>query len=160
MRFRVVEHLRSNAIAYLALGVGLLGLGSGAYAAVVLPANSVGARQIRKGSITPAKFNHAAIGGTILHWAQVDAPGDIVSGSRGAHESFPLNDNASYGITWGDTVPHRCTVIATVLGSFIPSEGFISAIKESIKDHTTVLVNTFGIDGARTPQPFSVAVIC
>lgn len=64
MQLRVIDHLRSNVVAYLALCCSMLALSGGAYAAIVLPANSVGARQIRKGSITPSKFNRTTIGGS------------------------------------------------------------------------------------------------
>jgi hypothetical protein len=53
--------LRKNPIAYLAL---FLALGGTSYAAVELPANSVGARQLRNGSVNNAKVKahslHAA----------------------------------------------------------------------------------------------------
>jgi hypothetical protein len=46
-------HLRRNAVAYAALFVAL---GGTSYAAVKLPANSVGARQLRRGAVTAAKI--------------------------------------------------------------------------------------------------------
>jgi len=51
---RALQHLRGNAVAYLALFVALGGTG---YAAVNLPAGSVGTRQLRNGAVTPAKLN-------------------------------------------------------------------------------------------------------
>ena len=146
---RIINHVRSNVIAYLALCCSLLALAGGAYAAVKLPANSVGARQIRNNSITPPKFNHDAIGGTILHWAQVDASGRIVSGSRGARELFPLNDQGAFEVAWGDTIPQRCTVVTTLLRTDTPSPGFISAVKASIGKRTAVIVNTYDTSGVR-----------
>jgi hypothetical protein len=162
MPSRVINHLRSNAIAYLALGCSLLALAGGAYAASSLPANSVGARQIRNGSVTPAKLNHSAIGGTILHWAQVDASGRILSGSRGAREMFTPHSAGTSEITWGDAIPNRCTVMATVQRGFPPSPlaGLISAVKVSAGERTGVIVDTYDTTGARVQLPFSVAVIC
>lgn len=55
----LLGHLRRNLIAYLALFVAL---GGSAYAATALPKNSVGAKQIRKGAVTPAKLSPAALG--------------------------------------------------------------------------------------------------
>ena len=49
---RFLSHLKSNAIAYLAL---FIALGGTSYAAVSLPAGSVGARQIKNHSITPVE---------------------------------------------------------------------------------------------------------
>ena len=73
---RILSHLKSNAIAYLAL---FIALGGTSYAAISLPANSVGTRQIRNGavtikkvangSITPAKLDD--ISGSIAMWARV-----------------------------------------------------------------------------------------
>jgi hypothetical protein len=156
----VITHARSNVIAYLALCSSLLALAGGAYAAVVLPANSVGSRQIRKGSITPAKLNHRTIGGTILNWAQVNASGQIVSGSHGARELAPPNNGNTYGITWGDTVPTRCTVAATIVSLTTPAAGFPNVIKGQANHHTEVDVHTLAINGAPFPLPFSVEIIC
>ena len=46
----------ANVIATLAL---FLALGGGAYAAVTLPPNSVGAKQLKKGAVTPPKISQA-----------------------------------------------------------------------------------------------------
>ena len=48
----------ANVIATLAL---FLALGGGAYAAIQLPKNSVGAKQIKSGAVTPAKISPAAV---------------------------------------------------------------------------------------------------
>ena len=162
MSFRVINHVRSNVIAYLALGCSLLALAGGAYAATSLPANSVGARQIRNGSVTPSKLNHSAIGGTILHWAQVDASGRILSGSRGARELFAPHSPGTSEITWGGAIPNRCTAMATVQRGFPPSPlaGLISSVKVPAGKRTGVIVDTFDTNGARVQLPFSVAVIC
>ena len=74
----ILGHLRANAVAYLALFVAL---GGTSYAAVVLPADSVGRAQLRNGAVSnakladgavgPAKLNPALIGGSIRAWAWV-----------------------------------------------------------------------------------------
>jgi hypothetical protein len=116
MMVRALRHARSNAIAYLALGVSLLALGGGAYAAVVVPANSVGARQLRNGSIAPAKFDRRFIGGTVRRWAKVSADGRVVSLS-GARELEQPNSGGRYLLAWDhDTFSPRCGVIVTVGG--------------------------------------------
>src|SRR5689334_8933419 len=129
MLSRVIGHVRMNVIAYLALGCSLLAMAAGAYATVSLPANSVGSKQIRNNSISSAKLNHRSIGGSIIHWAQVDAAGRIVSGSHGAREIAPLNNGGTYEIGWGNSIPTRCTVMTTVLRSFPPSQpvGYVTA---------------------------------
>ena len=163
MLSRVINHARANVIAYIALGCSLLGLAGGAYAAVKLPANSVGSRQIRNDSITPAKLNHGMIGGTILHWAQVDATGRIVSGSHGVRELAPLNNGGTYGVAWGDTIPTRCTVMATALRS-VPSHRVrrIRDGDEGIgrKAHRSHRRHVRHDSEPATQLGFSVAVIC
>jgi hypothetical protein len=47
----------ANVVATLAL---FLALGGGAYAAIALPANSVGARQLKKRAVTPAKLSRSS----------------------------------------------------------------------------------------------------
>lgn len=49
---RVLSHLRSNVVAYLAL---FLALGGTSYAALSLPKNSVGTQQLKNGAVTGSK---------------------------------------------------------------------------------------------------------
>ncbi|HEY7631380.1 MAG TPA: hypothetical protein VH817_11790 [Thermoleophilaceae bacterium] len=53
MPIAVLHHLRRNLVAYLALFVAL---GGTSYAAVKLPKNSVGTRQLKRGAVTAAKI--------------------------------------------------------------------------------------------------------
>ncbi len=78
---RLTRHIRSNAVAYLALFVAL---GGTSYAALHLPANSVGGRQIRNHVIDPVKLNPKYIAGSVRAWASVNAKGKIVASSGGA----------------------------------------------------------------------------
>ncbi len=78
---RLTHHVRSNAIAYLALFVAL---GGTSYAALEIPANSVGGRQIRNHVINPVKLNPKYIAGSVRAWASVNAKGKIVASSGGA----------------------------------------------------------------------------
>ena len=63
---RVVQHIRSNAVAYVALFVAL---GGTSYAALKLPANSVGTKQIKNHSITPVKLDPSKTGAVVRFWA-------------------------------------------------------------------------------------------
>ena len=58
MTRRVSQHLRRHIVAYLAL---FLALSGGAYAAVKLPANSVGTKQLKNKAVTPAKLAPSTI---------------------------------------------------------------------------------------------------
>ena len=61
-----VTHLRKNVVAYVALFVAL---GGTSYAAVSLPAGSVGNRQLKNHSITPIKLDPGSIAGYVRDWA-------------------------------------------------------------------------------------------
>lgn len=64
----LLGHARRNAVAYLALFVAL---GGTSYAAINLPAGSVGTRQLQNHAIDPVKLNPATIGASIRAWANV-----------------------------------------------------------------------------------------
>jgi hypothetical protein len=159
---RALGHVQSNAIAYLALCVSVLALAGGAYAAFTLPANSVGARQIRDGSIGPQKLDHGLIGGTIRHWAQLNALGQVVSSSGGAREQEQPGADGQYLISWGrDTFSKRCTVIASVVETpGLPRGGFTSTWAFPGATGMLVHVDTFNPQGVVANEPFSIAVIC
>ena len=68
----ILTHLRGNAVAYIALFVAL---GGTSYAAISLPAGSVGNRQLQNRAIDAAKLNpdehrseHPRLGGRDLGW--------------------------------------------------------------------------------------------
>jgi hypothetical protein len=60
MSHQVGKHLRNHAVGYLALFVALGGV---SYAAVALPKNSVGPKQLKKGAVTRAKIANSAVNG-------------------------------------------------------------------------------------------------
>ena len=161
MFVRLLDHARSNLIAYLALTMSFLALGGGAYAALSLPPNSVGARQIRNHSITPVKFDPSTIGGSVRHWAQVNGGGTIAVSSSRARDTGVAPDG-DYVITWSDTFPAGCVPVVTVLGTtalLSPANGFANA-RITGSHPTRVWVSTYDAQGASTPEPFSLAVIC
>ena len=69
---RLISHLRSNLVGWIALFVALGGTG---YAAIGIPRNSVGSAQLRNHSITPVKLNPKSIGGSVRAWAIVEQHG-------------------------------------------------------------------------------------
>ena len=75
---KTLTFIRHNAIALLALFVAL---GGTSYAALALPAGSVGDRQLRNHSITPIKFDPGSIGGYVRFWARVSAGGRLIASS-------------------------------------------------------------------------------
>jgi hypothetical protein len=74
MTNRVTSHIRSNVIGYVALFVAL---GGTSYAAVTLPKNSVGTKQLRNGAVTARKVRtHSLL-------AKDFKPGQLPAGPRG-----------------------------------------------------------------------------
>lgn len=161
MIVRLLDHARSNVIAYIALAVSFLGLAGGAYAAFSLPPNSVGSRELRNHAVTLVKLDPRSIGGTVRHWAQVNADGSIARSSSRAHDSGVAPDG-DYVITWSDKLPVACVPVATVLATpalLSAATGFANA--RIMAGHPTrIWVSTYDPQGASKPEPFSLAVIC
>jgi hypothetical protein len=79
---KLISHIRANVIAYLALFVAL---GGTSYAAITIPRNSVGTRQLRNGAVTPAKLDGGLIGASVRAWAEVSSTGYVLRSSVPAH---------------------------------------------------------------------------
>ena len=95
----LLRHVRSNAVAYVALFVALGGTG---YAALHLPANSVGNRQIQNGAITPVKIDRHLITGSVRAWAEVSASGKVLAGEGGPKAVARTGPDTlgQYLVTW------------------------------------------------------------
>jgi hypothetical protein len=97
---KAVSHLRANAIAYLALFVAL---GGTSYAAISIPRNSVGTRQLRNGAVTAGKLARgsvtavklgkrtvaptnlsSSIPGYVGFWARINQDGQVLASSASA----------------------------------------------------------------------------
>jgi hypothetical protein len=163
---RVFIHARANVVAYLALFVAL---GGTSYAAVSLPAGSVGNRQIRNQSIDPDKFNSRYIRGNIRMWASVSASGKVLAGGRGV-KVVPPEGPAGAGIyalepSAGSKVaaPRRCAAIASVDDNS-PRAGFANAevgvFSKTTHPRWQVVIETYSATAIPTSLPFDVAVIC
>jgi hypothetical protein len=167
---RLIHHVRSNAISYLALFVAL---GGTSYAAINLPAGSVGPRQLKNGavttsklangSVTPKKLDSKAFGGAILHWAYVRQDGTVLGGSRGVHVS--VKGPQYYVIDWGAQFSRNCGVLMSSPGGGIaggPSaDGFGIQVVAPSHRHGATLVFVVP-HGTTTAQgaPFDIAVVC
>jgi hypothetical protein len=167
---RIVNYLRDHALATTALVFSILALAGSSYAAVTLPAGSVGttqlrngavtARKIAKGTLTPSKLDGRAIGGYVREWAYVRQDGVVLGGSKGARASVGGNQ---YTITWHARFSSRCGALVTPaatpgIASIADATGV--AVSEPVAPQpTTVYVWTYS-HGTATPAPFYVAVIC
>ncbi|MFZ1993392.1 MAG: hypothetical protein WAU75_04730 [Solirubrobacteraceae bacterium] len=173
---RLIAHLRSNLVAWIALFVALGGTG---YAAISIPRNSVGAAQIRNRSISPVKFNPSAIGGSVRAWAIVRANGTVLASST-KPVAFASVVPGSYVIQWRVSLPRTCATVANPderspdhTPIQLPNGGTASAAIGYVSNVDTETVpsgngrkiaqtslNTFSQSGQPTPMAFDIAVIC
>jgi hypothetical protein len=167
----VWSHLRSNTVGYIAL---FIALGGTSYAAVNLPAGSVGAKQLHAGavtssklatgSVTPAKLDRQAIGGSIVRWAYVDVGGKVLGGSAGAHATAPAQPGQPYLVSWGDRFPRSCAVLTSSPGTEgnapIAGQIGIHVNEPGTKHGSTVIWAWPSSNGTYTDARFYVAVIC
>jgi len=150
-----IDYLRRNAIALTALGCSLLALAGGTYAAVSLPAGSVGTRQLRNGSVTPSKLDRRLLGGSIRAWANVNTSYQLIGGSPGARVINHPPQNGGVLIGWGRRFPRGCGIAATP--GLAPAPARPSLIAD---------LDAFGrvtVDNEAGGAPyggFTVAVIC
>ena len=109
---KVLGHLKSNAVAYLALFVALGGTG---YAATNLPRGSVGTNQLKNHSVTPIKFDRGSIAGYVRDYIQISAQGQILSSRPGAslvgwQTVAPFPGGL---IQWNQPIAPSCFALAT-----------------------------------------------
>ena len=155
MTNRVVQHIRSNIVAYLALFVAL---GGTSYAAIKLPANSVGTRQIKNHAITPIKLDPSKTGAVVRFWAVLDASpsGEQVTSSRPRARITTWDSAFDSGtINWGHSIPSNCFPMATA------ANGFASArLIPGAKAHASVLFSPFTAGGQHTTGLVYLVVLC
>jgi hypothetical protein len=156
----VLNHLRQNAIAYLALFVAL---GGTSYAAINLPAGSIGSKQLRNGSITPVKFNGNYINGSIRAWVQASASGEVEASAGSptvvlGHKGIP----GFYFIRWKVTAPRQrgCSAVGGITAEATEPGATEISLQAVSKHLWNVFVRTFGAQGQALAQPFYAAVIC
>jgi hypothetical protein len=143
------KHLRGNLVAYLALFVAL---GGTSYAAINLPAGSVGARQIKNKSIGPIKFDPTKISASVRYWAIVNGNGRVLA-------SHPKPRTSGFGgsgtgvVNWGRPTQADCFPIATV-NDELPGFASVSIVGISVD------VATYDMSGSLAPRTVDVAVLC
>jgi hypothetical protein len=108
---KFLRHLQANLVAYLALFVAL---GGTSYAALRVPAGSVGARQLKNHSIGPAKFDRGSIAGYVRDWITIDSQGRILSSRPKAHLVAwqPSGPDVGGLIQWSNPLSPRCLAFA------------------------------------------------
>lgn len=183
MLTRVIDTPRvANAVAFLALFIALGGLGTGAYAAVKLSANSVGSSQIKTGAVHSAEiYNHGILlkdinpsarkalhgqtgpagpagpagASAVKHFAAVSPAGAFVLGdakSGGREQGI-----GTYSVGFADSVA-SCVPVAT-LGTTDATTVPPGRITVS-KSGDRVAVQTYDASGAPADLPFQLVVAC
>jgi hypothetical protein len=158
MLTRSLHHIRDNAVAYLALFVAL---GGTSYAALSLPAGSVGGKQLRNHSIDPVKFNPRYINGSVRAWAEVNANGRVIAGRGQPRVTVRRGSGAqgTYLVRWRISASRNCLALGGVMPLSVGS-GFADTVLEAAKPPGAVFVVTYNAQGQQLPEPFYTALIC
>ncbi len=153
---RIVQHLRVNVVAYLAL---FAALGGTSYAALRLPADSVGTRQIKNHAVTPIKLDPKTIGATVRYWAIIDnvpGSGEQVTASRPRARVTGWDSSSDTGaVSWGRPIAVKCFGLGTA------ADGFVAArVLPLANVHASVVFSPFTPAGQHTTGRVYVAVLC
>jgi len=152
---RLAHSLRSQSIGVLALFVALGGTG---YAAISIPKNSVGSRQIRNGAVTAKKLDGRSIVGYVAFWARVDSAGQVLASSQPATTTEWSTGVGN--ISFHGSLPRNCFPLANV-SSPVGSGDYVSNVGSGPTGSSTgVIVEMRDQAGALAPQGVQVAEIC
>jgi hypothetical protein len=122
---KFLNHLKHNVIAYLALFVAL---GGTSYAAINLPAGSVGTRQLQNGAVTNKKLAKGSVGagdldpnsiaGYVRDYAEIHG-GKIVKSRPRARLIVwnPSGVQPSGTVQWSKSIPTSCFALANTFSA-------------------------------------------
>ncbi len=113
---RIIAHLKQNLVAYLALFVAL---GGTSYAALRIPAGSVGNRQLKNHAVTPVKLDGGKTAGYVADWAQIGDNGILLDARpRGAKilgwNGTPNTPGIGGSIQWRNRLSNACIPMVSV----------------------------------------------
>jgi hypothetical protein len=166
---KTLTFIRHNAIALAALFVAL---GGTSYAALSLPASSVGTKQLRNGAVTSRKLARHAVGaanldpksiaGHVADWAQIRADGHVISSGPRATVSVRDSTRGLFQVSWRRSIPSGCMAMASPAN--VPAAvGQATANTlgpDGVGRNAFVLVQTFDASGNNVPENVNVMVIC
>jgi hypothetical protein len=166
---RIVGHLKHNVVAYLALFVAL---GGTSYAAIELPAGSVGTKQLRNGAVTNAKLARHAVGasqldpksiaGHIAMWAQIEADGHVTSSSPKATVKLTAPGRGLELVSWHTAISSRCIAMVdpTNVGPATASASAYAVGPFGHGRNAYFFISTFDGDGNNVPENVNIIVVC
>ena len=147
---RVIEHVRRNTVAYLALFVAL---GGTSYAALNLPNHS----------IAPVKLNPRLIGGYVRAWASVRADGRVVASGGGVRVLVDrFVGPGHYIINWRPRPTSPCESVGNVAlsqGALVPGYLITQAGGSKARGEQSV-VQTYNAAGQPAALGFTVELVC
>ncbi|HEX8976912.1 MAG TPA: hypothetical protein VF781_10400 [Solirubrobacteraceae bacterium] len=153
---RVVHHLKSNVVAYLALFIALGGTG---YAAIRLPAGSVDNRALRNHSVSAVKLDRGSIAGYVRDWARIDSNGRLVSSRPKARLIGWTETGPAPGglIQWSRPVPASCFALA---GTEILPDGSVAYASSQVASGGQSHAGQTYILMSAPQRAVNVAVLC
>ena len=160
----ILTHLRGNVVAYIALFVAL---GGTSYAAINLPAGSVGTRQLKNRAVTAAKLNPTSVAASVRAWSILTWTGDAWSVKASSSDIHVVTAGVGEVVSWRHTrFASNCMASVTPQRNFGPGapggphtlDGYIST---SFDPHQGQLqIDGIAADGAHQAQSVAVLIVC
>lgn len=146
---RLLAHLRSNVVAYIALFVAL---GGTSYAAI----------SVADHSLVPQKFNPKYIGGYVRAWMSVGANGKVLASGGGFRlRSQPAGGSGHYAVDWVPNPVSRCTTIGSVSISVASKPAYLVTNTVKLADgRVGSTVQAYDSTGSQAALPFNLALVC
>jgi hypothetical protein len=142
---RIVSYLRRNHLAVLAL---FIALGGTSYAAVKLPANSVGAKQLKKSAVSSSKVKDGSLRTADLSTAARAALRGQKGDAGPAGAAGPRGDAGSAGPTASATTSQATTVALTTTDAEVMHTDVTTTFSSTLVAHATAdVVRTSGGSG-------------
>jgi hypothetical protein len=166
---RILDHISSNIVGYVAL---LVALGGTSYAATSLPAGSVGTRQLQNGAVTRGKLANRAvtaaaldprsIAGHIADWAQIRADGRVNASSPRASVILSDPSRGVYQVYWHRSIPQDCVAIANPVNvAPLTAPATADTFGPNGRGRNAhIVVSTFDASGNNVPENVNVVVVC
>jgi hypothetical protein len=158
---RLIIYLKHNALGAVALFVAL---GGTSYAAVAIPKDSVGTRQLRKGAvstskihsgaITPGKLSGQSFGGRIVDFAEIEDNGVVVASDPKGVKTEAWSADTGGGVIFPRAIPKGCFPLAGAASTFTPAIGGAPAVGAALQNSTLVAV------AVNSPVPVTLAIVC